>query len=88
VHRSLIDSWRTFIKTPSLLKDISTITCPSLFICGEKDIRPSWPIKQVANLINDAKYIEMKEASHYIWFDKEEELGEILREFIKSCEQF
>ncbi|WP_306009520.1 alpha/beta hydrolase [Bacillus sp. MMSF_3328] len=57
VHRSLINSWREFIKKPLLLREISQIDLPSLFIYAENDIRPSWSIKQVSNLIPNSRYI-------------------------------
>lgn len=84
VHRSLIESWRSFIKRPSLLKEISNINFPTLFVFAEKDIRPSWPIKQISNLINHSEYIEIKDAGHYIWLTRENELGDVLRAFIKQ----
>lgn len=84
VHRSLIDSWRHYIKNPNLLKDISHLELPSLFIYAENDIRPSWSIKQISNLINISKYIELKGAEHYIWLTKQNKLGEVLGDFIKK----
>jgi proline iminopeptidase len=84
VHRSLINSWRDFIKQPLLLKEISQLNLPSLFIYAENDIRPSWSIEQISNLINDSRYIVIKEAEHYIWLSKKNELGEVLRTFINN----
>jgi len=83
VHRSLINSWRAFIKKPLLLKDISQLQILSLFIYAN-DIRPSWSIRQVSSLISNSKYIEVKGAEHYIWLSKKNELGEVLRTFIKT----
>ncbi|WP_235753856.1 alpha/beta fold hydrolase [Psychrobacillus sp. INOP01] len=84
VHRSLINSWRAFIKKPLLLKDISQLQLPSLFIYAENDIRPSWSIRQISSLISNSGYIEIKGAEHYIWLSKKNELGEVLRAFIKT----
>ncbi|MFE7064985.1 alpha/beta fold hydrolase [Sutcliffiella sp. NPDC057660] len=84
VHRSLIDSWRAYIKRPSLLKEIAELDLPTIFIFAENDIRPSWPIEQVANLIRNSRYIELVGAEHYIWQTKRKELGIVLREFIKT----
>lgn len=87
VHRSLIDSWREFIKKPLLLKEISQIDLPSLFIYAENDIRPSWSIEQISNLIPNSRYIEIEGAEHYIWLNKKKELGEVLKPFIKQMGQ-
>ncbi|HEK9099983.1 TPA: alpha/beta hydrolase [Bacillus pseudomycoides] len=84
VHRSLINSWRNFIKQPNLLKEISRIDIPSLFIHGQRDIRPSWPILQIASIINGAQAIEIAEAEHYIWLQKENSLREVLRQYVNK----
>lgn len=84
VHRSLVDSWRTFIKKPNLLKDISNLQLPTLFVYAQNDIRPSWSIQQISNLINHAKYVEIEGAEHYIWLKNKTELSEVLREFIQK----
>lgn len=82
VHRSLINSWRSFTKKTLLLKEISEVEIPSLFIFAENDIRPSWSIKQISNLISDSSYIEIEGAGHYIWLSEKDKLGEVLRSFI------
>ncbi len=84
VHRALINSWRTFIKEPDLLKQMSQITIPILFITAENDIRPSWPIRQMNALIEHSEYIEIQGAEHYIWLNKKEELAIILHNFINK----
>lgn len=84
VHHSLINSWRSFIKKPQLLKDISEIKLPSIFIYAENDIRPPWSIKQISNLINNSRYIEIKGAEHYIWLNEKNKLSKVLRDFINN----
>ncbi|WP_407272868.1 alpha/beta fold hydrolase [Radiobacillus sp. PE A8.2] len=82
VHRSLIDSWRQYIKSPSLLSDISQLSLPCLFVVAENDIRPSWPIEQITALINHSSFKKVKESGHYIRLDKPHVLKEMLRDFI------
>ncbi|EEL50026.1 alpha/beta fold hydrolase [Bacillus cereus] len=84
VHRSLINSWREYMKRPHILKDISMIEVPTLFVYGQRDIRPSWPILQIATLINGAKAIEIEEAEHYIWMQNESRLREELRKYVSE----
>ncbi|MCR8981424.1 alpha/beta fold hydrolase [Brevibacillus laterosporus] len=84
VHRSLIDSWRAFIKEPELLRRISEIKAPSYFLYGDEDIRPSWPIQQIAHLIKDAQLHCIKGAGHYIWLQKPDSLQELLKGFVKQ----
>lgn len=86
VHRALINSWRTYIKNPNLLKQLSKMEVSILFIYAENDIRPSWPIRQLSALINHSQFIEIQGANHYIWLrNKEsEKLSKILHGFIKG----
>lgn len=84
IHRSLLHSWRLFIKEPTLLYRISTLNVPSLFILGENDIRPSWPIEQLTKLIKSARLEVIETASHYIWLDDTEDLKESLQAFIQK----
>ncbi|MEN1936583.1 alpha/beta hydrolase [Paenibacillus sp. 102] len=84
VHRSLMNSWRDFIKGPNILKEISKIEIPTLFIYGQNDIRPSWPILQIASIIEGAQTIEIAEAEHYIWMQNESILREVLRKYVNK----
>ncbi|WP_257009889.1 alpha/beta fold hydrolase [Evansella halocellulosilytica] len=86
VHRSLLDSWRKWIKRSTLLKEISTIDVPALFIFGEDDIRPSWPVEQLSELMKHASFVKIDGAEHYIWMKKQDELNGLVRTFIKNIE--
>lgn len=83
VHCSLINSWRAFIKKPLVLREISYIDLPSLFIYAENDICPSWSVKQVSNHIPNSRYIKIEGAEHFIWLNNKKELGNVLKPFIK-----
>ena len=76
-------SWYDFIKNPMLLKRISELRIPALFVHGQLDIRPGWPAEQIANLMPNARF-ETIEAEHYLWLSRPEDLKSILREFIIS----
>lgn len=84
VHRSLINSWRSFIKKPLLLKEISEFNVPSLFIYAENDIRPSWSIKQISSLMKNSSYIEIEGADHYIWLSEKNKLHKVLKAFLEK----
>ena len=65
VHRQGNGSWREYIKKPDLLKRISELEIPALFIHGTADISPGWPGEQIASLMPNAVY-ETIDAEHYI----------------------
>lgn len=77
-------SWREYIQRPYLLQELAQLDVPTLFVYGDKDIRPSWPVEQVANLMPQATYKSVAGAKHYIWFTHAEMLKDHLRLFISS----
>lgn len=74
-------SWQEYIQHPTLLKRISELNIPALFVYGSKDIRPSWPAEQVAYLMPNARFVTINDAAHYIWLTHHEEMKNILRSF-------
>jgi proline iminopeptidase len=82
VNEQLNRSWKRYIQNPTLLKTISRLRVPALFVYGEKDIRPSWPVEQVANLMPKARFELIEGAEHVIWFSHPNELKSILRDFV------
>jgi proline iminopeptidase len=82
VNRQLNQSWKQYIQKPDLLRKISELNIPALFVYGDRDIRPSWPIQQVANLIPNARFEMIEGAEHVIWFSHEDELKDLLRDFL------
>ena len=76
-------SWRQYIQRPDLLQKLAQLDVPTLFVYGGNDIRPSWPVEQVANLMPQGKFVRITGANHYIWFTHAAELKAHLRPFIK-----
>jgi proline iminopeptidase len=48
VNAQINRSWKAYIQRPSLLKESAHLGRPALFLYGDQDIRPSWPMEQVA----------------------------------------
>jgi proline iminopeptidase len=65
-----------------LLKAISRLNVPALFVYGDRDIRPSWPVEQVARLIPAARFELIEGAEHVIWLSHPDELNSLLRDFV------
>jgi len=86
VKKQLSESWYSFIKKPDLWKDISRLDIPALFVYGRQDIRPIWPVLQLANIMPNAR-LEIMDGEHFMWLTHADELGRILRGFIKSIPQ-
>ncbi|MCG6137518.1 MAG: alpha/beta hydrolase [Nostoc sp. LLA-1] len=76
------NSWKAFIKQPTLWKQISMLAVPMLAIVGSEDIRPSWPVEQVANLMPCAYFQPIEGAGHYLWLTHLSELSLLLHQFL------
>ena len=82
VNEQLNRSWKKYVQRPDLLAAIAKLQVPALFIYAERDIRPSWTIKQVAQLMPNARFELIAGAEHVIWFSHENEMRALLREFV------
>jgi proline iminopeptidase len=83
VNKQINQSWKAYIQRPTLLRDIAHLALPALFIYGTNDIRPSWPVEQVAHLLPRGR-LQLLHADHYLWRDEPEQLGEHLRRFVRA----
>jgi proline iminopeptidase len=82
VNRAGNASWRQYIQQPLLLRRIAELDVPLLAVCGSKDIRPAWPVRQLVELMPAARYEEIAGAGHNIWLTHAEELKALLRKFL------
>ena len=86
VNNQLNSDWKRYIQNPELLSSISRLHLPALFVYGERDIRPGWPIEQIARLMPAARFELIEGAEHVIWFSHHDELRVLLREFVTTLE--
>jgi proline iminopeptidase len=84
VNAQVNRSWNAYIQRPSLLKEIAQLDRPALFVYGDQDIRPSWPVEQVAQLLPNASLRMIWGADHHIWTTHAEALSEALRSFVRQ----
>ena len=84
VNTQVNRSWKTYIQRPSLLKEIAHLERPALFVYGDHDIRPSWPIEQVAQLLPNASFAMLAGADHHLWVTHAQQLRVLLRRFVRQ----
>jgi proline iminopeptidase len=87
VNAQVNRSWKTYIQRPSLLREIAQLDRPVLFLYGDADIRPSWPIEQVAQLLPDASFQMIAGADHHLWVTHAEAMRAPLRAFVQQHAQ-
>lgn len=84
VNREVNQSWREFVRRPEVLKSISQLDFPALYVYGEKDIRPSWPVEQLAQLFPNGHFELIKGAAHVIWLTHSQALEKKLKSFLNQ----
>jgi proline iminopeptidase len=82
VNRDIGLSWSEFVRRPRLLREVADLDVPALFIYGEQDIRPSWPVKQTAHLLPRGRFVSIKDAPHVIWLSDGAALQAHLNRFV------
>lgn len=75
---------RAFGRMPNFYENILKLNKRTLFIMAENDIRPSWPVEQLYKLMQNAKYVSIPHAEHFIWIFNSEALKMELLSFLKQ----
>jgi len=86
VNTEVNRSWADFTQSAMLLKNIASIPQPVIFLYGSNDIRSSWPIEQIANLVKDSHFIMIQGADHYPWMTHADTIKEYIHLFLKLFE--
>jgi len=70
VHASLWGSFKHWIHEPTLWRRLADCAVPMQFIAAGDDIRPSWPLQQLAELVPGASYDVVDGVVHDFWFTR------------------
>ena len=77
VARETLESWREWIKGPHVLRQIAELPARYVAVVGTEDIRPAWPVAQVAMLAPRGDLVVIDGAGHEPWTHAAE-LSELL----------
>jgi len=67
VNQQLNAERKRDIQRPTLWREIAALDVPALFLYGAEDIRPAWPVEQVACLMPSARFLSIPGADHYLY---------------------
>jgi proline iminopeptidase len=75
---------REYHRRPGLLRDLARLTVPMLAVSGSEDIRPSWPVEQLANLMPNACFVLIEGDTHEPWHRDGSAMRAVLRDYLKE----
>jgi proline iminopeptidase len=67
VHAALSDSFTEWIHRPGLWRGLADCGVPMHFIAAGADIRPSWPLEQLAALVPAGRFSTVPGVPHDFW---------------------
>jgi len=67
VHAALGESFIEWIHEPDLFRRLADCQVPMLLSSAQDDIRPSWPLRQLAELVPGGTFQEVRGVPHNLW---------------------
>jgi proline iminopeptidase len=67
VHESLKASFDEWIHEPELFRRLADSAVPMTFVAAAEDIRPDWPLRQLAALVPRGVFLEITRVPHNFW---------------------
>ena len=67
VHAALNESFVQWIHEADLFRRLADCQVPMTMVAAERDIRPSWPLRQLAALVPEGDFVEVPEVPHDFW---------------------
>jgi proline iminopeptidase len=67
VQSALSESFVEWIHESDLLRRLADCQVPMTIVAAENDIRPSWPLRQLAALVQRGAFVEVPGVPHDLW---------------------
>jgi proline iminopeptidase len=67
VHQALGSSFTEWIHEPELFRRLADCPVPMTIVAAGADIRPAWPLRQLAALVPRAEFVEVPDVPHDFW---------------------
>ena len=67
VHASLWGAFKDWVHEPKLWRALADSTVPMSFVAAGSDIRPSWPLQQLAELVPGGAFAVVPDVAHDFW---------------------
>lgn len=82
VHESLKASFQAWIHEPDLFRRLADSDVPMAFLAAAEDIRPDWPLRQLASLVPGGRFHEVAGVPHNFWSTHPAKWREVVSTFV------
>ncbi len=69
---------------PNVAENVPRLDVPALIVHPEGDPRPSWPSRELADLLPQGRFESLPKAGHEPWFEQPDALRLVLRKFLEG----
>ena len=83
-NKQLNADYKRYVQRPTLFREVAALAAPALFLYGGEDIRPSWPVEQMAALMSRARFTLLPGADHYPYRTHPDEVRTHAASFLRS----
>lgn len=84
VHESLKDSFDEWIHEPELFRLLADAAVPMTFVAAGEDIRPDWPLRQLAALVPRGRFREIAGVPHNLWSTHPAALTDVISDLCRG----
>lgn len=85
VHESLNASFDKWIHEPELFRQLADTNVPMTFLAAGEDIRPDWPLRQLAALVPHGQFREVTGVPHNFWNTHPVEWTEVISDLCREA---
>ena len=84
VHESLNASFDQWIHEPELFRRLADTNVPMTFLAAAEDIRPDWPLRQLAALVPRGQFHEVTGVPHNFWSTHPAKWTQVVSNFLRQ----
>lgn len=83
-NKQLNADFTRYVQRPTLFREVAALDVPALFVYGADDIRPSWPVEQVAALMPRGRFVSVPGADHDPYRTQPAKVRALVDAFLRS----
>ena len=84
INSMLNEDWERFAFDPDLGASVEALRVPAMVIRGEKDSRPEWALRALAERLPGGRFVSIDRAGHDPWVERPDATRRAIRTFLED----